>query len=793
VLRLLDDATTPAAVCETFARRHEATLSMTVLTRFLTGLDDAGILAGERMPGSGAAGLQGGSTFYKRFKLFNPDRLFTRLVRPLGWVWSTEFFVCTALLMLATLLRALASWDELATYTGYILREHYLAVFMAGLLVGVTHEFAHGLTCKAFGGRATEVGALLIYYFLPALYCNVSGIHFIPKRSQRLWVIAAGIYWQLLAGGFALSAWFLLEPHTLAADLAFFFFLGSVLNLIFNANPLIKLDGYYFLSQWLRLPNLMDRSRAYWRSLLERFLFGERPSKASRSSARERAIYAAFGLLSFLYSAGLGGFIVLYAGGHLIGQFQLFGLALTAGLALFFLRRPLARSIASAARAFREDIMATETTKRWLRRRRLVPLALALAFACILLAPWSASVGNYGTLTALPDCEAIIRAPESATLVMLQVQPGSQLATGAVVGQMGNLELEEQLVAVQSDLARARANHDRLLGELRARGESVARAEVELRQSQREYHDADAEQHQIQRRRHSENGFGAAALVLTTDRRSEPAAARYPAALAVLQSEMELERARLVEANRHRDRARQLFSEGIVARSEMDAAETRFATLQSAQAAARERLEAALVEHRRRHASLASEVQRARATLGAERLEVEKLGAEVGAAGNLTQTLEERRRLLQRKRAQFKLVTPRAGTVFGEDLPRTVGQFFQKGSEICRVADTRQMLLRVNVPEREIGDIRVGHPVRLRVRAYPDRVFRGRVSKIGGESELGSYGQATYRVELMIENSDLSLRPGMTAFARVDFDRRMIARILLHKIKQALRPELWML
>ena len=40
--------------------------------------------------------------------------------------------------------------------------------------------------------------------------------------------------------------------------------LGSVLDVFFNTNPLIKLDGYYFLSQALRMPNLMDRSRGYW-------------------------------------------------------------------------------------------------------------------------------------------------------------------------------------------------------------------------------------------------------------------------------------------------------------------------------------------------------------------------------------------------------------------------------------------------------------------------------------------------------------------------------------------------
>ena len=51
----------------------------------------------------------------------------------------------------------------------------------------------------------------------------------------------------------------------------------------------------------------------------------------------------------------------------------------------------------------------------------------------------------------------------------------------------------------------------------------------------------------------------------------------------------------------------------------------------------------------------------------------------------------------------------------------------------------------------------------------------------------------TYRVELTIDNADGQLRPGMTAFARIDFGQQMIGRILLHKARQMLRPELWMM
>jgi multidrug resistance efflux pump len=182
-----------------------------------------------------------------------------------------------------------------------------------------------------------------------------------------------------------------------------------------------------------------------------------------------------------------------------------------------------------------------------------------------------------------------------------------------------------------------------------------------------------------------------------------------------------------------------------------------------------------------------------RSDVRAERLQMERLDHEMGALRVLMGTLEQRLEMLRRRQARCELVTPRAGTVFGEDLPRLAGQFFQKGMAICRVADSRQLLLRIQVPESEIGDVQVGHPVRLKTRAFPDRVFRGVVSKIAGESEPDEHQRMTYRVQLTIDNGDGLLRPGMTAFARIDFDRQMIGRILVHKIKQALRPELWML
>jgi len=426
-------------------------------------------------------------------------------------------------------------------------------------------------------------------------------------------------------------------------------------------------------------------------------------------------------------------------------------------------------------------------------------LAMAGIVVAVLITPWRASVGSYGQLVALPDREAIIRAPEAATLVQLSVKPGDQLAIGALVGRLGNMDVEDQIAEVQTDVARVQADYDRLLGELRVRGESALRADVALQQRQRDFAEIDAEQRQIRVRQQTQPSDAGkkpdAPRIITISNKlvEDEAPQSYPAALAALQAEADAQRALSDEAIKQRDRFRQLHAQGLIPRSELDAQEARAATLAGSLDAARQRLSAALVEHRRHHTATATDVRLAETDAGTERLTIENLSGELKGLRELLASLESRRDLLLRKRSQFDLTTERAGVVFGEELPRLTGQFFQKGAEICRIADTQQLLVRIQVPEREIGDVRVGHPVRLKARAFPDQTFHGTVTKIGGESETDAAGQTIYRVELTIENSEGMLRPGMTAVARIDFDRQMIGRILLHKIKQTLRPELWML
>jgi HlyD family secretion protein len=80
--------------------------------------------------------------------------------------------------------------------------------------------------------------------------------------------------------------------------------------------------------------------------------------------------------------------------------------------------------------------------------------------------------------------------------------------------------------------------------------------------------------------------------------------------------------------------------------------------------------------------------------------------------------------------------------------------------------DLRRMELQVDVDEADVGKIKVGQDVTFSVDAYPDRKFPAKVRDVRFGSEVVQ-GVVTYKAVLTIDNSDLLIRPGMTATAEI--------------------------
>lgn len=207
----------------------------------------------------------------------------------------------------------------------------------------IAHEFAHGLTCKRFGGKVHEMGFMLIF-FMPAMYCNVSDAWLFPEKSRRLWVTFAGAYFELCLWALATLVWRVTDPYTFINYAALIIMATSGIKSFFNLNPLIKLDGYYLLSDYLDIPNLRSRAVGYLGASIKRLL-GSSVQIIKEVTHRERRIYVVYGLLSMAYTVFILSFIAMRFGGFLMGRYQAFGFILFMGVVMTMFRNPLKKIV----------------------------------------------------------------------------------------------------------------------------------------------------------------------------------------------------------------------------------------------------------------------------------------------------------------------------------------------------------------------------------------------------------------------------------------------------------------
>ena len=215
--------------------------------------------------------------------------------------------------------------------------------WLTGFAIIVVHELGHGYSCKYFGGEVHEIGAMLLY-FEPAFFCNVNDAWTFPELKARLWVTAAGSWIQLVAAGAAAIVWWAAAPGTAVSHVALSAMIfGGATTVVMNANPLIPLDGYFALSDYLEVPNLRQRAFAHLGWLVQtRVLRLDAPAPAA--DEREQRIFLIYSVLAAWYIAS----IMLLVAGTVYGWLDQ-ALGLTGGalfvLAVWLMSRSALRSL----------------------------------------------------------------------------------------------------------------------------------------------------------------------------------------------------------------------------------------------------------------------------------------------------------------------------------------------------------------------------------------------------------------------------------------------------------------
>jgi hypothetical protein len=336
-----DGTTSLGEIRERTAQQFGGAPTAEVVERFVRTLGRLGLLETAGAPVPPARRLRG-DLLHLRLAAFDPDPLLERLVGLVRFCFTPSFVAFSVPFVGVALAIAIGQRAEIGRGLAGLYRvETLLLAWLAILAVATAHEFAHGLTCKHFGGHVREMGFLLLY-LQPAFYCNVSDAWLFPEKSKRLWVTLAGPYFELVLWAGAVLTWRFTDPHGWLNAMALVVVATSGVRLVFNLNPLIRLDGYYLLSDAVGIPNLRARAFGYVGDRLSR-LWRARARPARGASARERWIYLTYGLLAGGYSVWLLGMIAWALGRLLTGPYQGTGAILSAGLLLAVFQSRLKR------------------------------------------------------------------------------------------------------------------------------------------------------------------------------------------------------------------------------------------------------------------------------------------------------------------------------------------------------------------------------------------------------------------------------------------------------------------
>ncbi len=239
-----------------------------------------------------------------RFKGFDPERFLNWLYPKVRWFFSLPMFILTLIMMFSALTLVTVQFDKfyakLPSFYSFFSPTNALLLMVVLGATKVLHEFGHGLTCTHFGGECHEMGVLILV-LTPCLYCNVSDSWMIPSKWKRAAIGAAGIYVECVLASICTFIWWFTQPGTLNMVCLNVIFISSVSTILFNANPLLRYDGYYVLSDLMEIPNLRQKASSILSREAGRICLGIDPPEDPFLPQRNKAFFALYTVAASIY------------------------------------------------------------------------------------------------------------------------------------------------------------------------------------------------------------------------------------------------------------------------------------------------------------------------------------------------------------------------------------------------------------------------------------------------------------------------------------------------------------
>jgi putative peptide zinc metalloprotease protein len=457
LLEMLDGQASLDSLKEQFEERFPPRrITVEELARFVSTLHRSGLVIGDRTG-------QGPQLFERRrqrkwkewvawisnimslrFRGIDPDRMLEWLNPWLGWIFSPAAIAVFMAFALSALMLVLVNFDvfrsKLPEFHQFFASGNWLYLAIALGVTKVIHEFGHGLSCKYYGGECHEMGVMILV-FTPCLYCDVSDSWMLPNKWKRAAIGAAGMYVEVIMAAIATYLWWNSHPGVFNQLCLDVMFVSSVSTILFNANPLLRYDGYYILSDVLEIPNLRQKANTILGRLASKWCLGIKQPEDPFLPQRKLGWFAFYAVASSLYGWFVSLSIFLFVWNvfkpyrlQVIGQ-------LLAGMALWGLViRPLQGMIKFLRVPGRRDEVKAVNV---LTTAGVVSLvAAAIALIPLPQRVWCAT-------ELRPRGEETVYVSEAGRLEKLLVKPDEEVRRGQELAVLSSIELDLEIAELE--------------------------------------------------------------------------------------------------------------------------------------------------------------------------------------------------------------------------------------------------------------------------------------------------------------------------------------------------------
>jgi len=384
-----------------------------------------------------------------RLKGFDPDRLLAWLCGKVGWIFSIRAIVASVVLMVGAILLVTVQWDvfqsKLPAFHDFFAARNWVWLALTLALTKVLHEIGHGLACKRFGGECHEMGVMILV-LTPCLYCNVSDSWMLPSKWHRAAIGAAGVYVEILLASICTFVWWNTHPGMLNYLCLNVMFVSSVSTILFNANPLLRYDGYYVLSDLAEIPNLRQKASRILRQKMASWTLGIEPRHDPFLPKRGQIFFALYTVAAGAYRW----FVTLSILCFLNRVFEPYGLKIVGQMiALAALYGLAIHPLWQLGKFFHVPGRIDKVKKS---RVLLVLAEVATGIFVVLLFPLPYRVSC--SLLVQPREAKSVYVEVPGTLVDFDAKPGQKVDANQPLGRLENLDLQLATVQLEGEQAR---------------------------------------------------------------------------------------------------------------------------------------------------------------------------------------------------------------------------------------------------------------------------------------------------------------------------------------------------